>query len=114
MATSIKILRGEEELGPYTLEEAQEYLAYGALQPSDMAWCDGMAEWATITEVLNTLSNGQDSEDPNVNAQAQDPNVNGQAQDPNINGQSTDHLSPRQFRNLLEESAGEIRRFFED
>lgn len=96
MATSIKILRGEEELGPYTLEETQEHLACGALQPSDMAWCDGMPERATITEVLNPLSNGQDSEDPNVN------------------GQSTDHISPRQFRNLLEESAGEIRRFFED
>ena len=105
MATSIKILRGEEELGPYTLEETQEYLAYGALQPSDMAWCDGMAEWATVTEVLNTLSDGQDSQDPNVNAQAQDPN---------INDQSINHLSPRQFRYLLEESAGEIRRFFED
>jgi hypothetical protein len=91
MARTIKILRGEEQLGPYTPEEIQEYLASGALQHSDMAWSNGMTGWTTVAEVLNAIPNNLDSQESDVDVQA------------------NSHISPREFRLLLEESANEIR-----
>jgi len=89
---TIEILRGQEKLGPFTVEETQKHLASGSLQPSEMAWCAGMAEWATLTEVLNTLK------------------IDRGTQGPENNPQPNNHVSPRQFRQLLETSANEIRR----
>ena len=89
---TIEILRGQEKLGPFTVEETQKHLASGSLQSSEMAWCAGMTEWATLTEVLNTLTKDRS------------------AQEPTNNSQPNNHVSPRQFRKLLETSANEIRR----
>jgi hypothetical protein len=89
---TIEILRGQEKLGPFTVEETQKHLANGSLQPSEMAWCTGMTEWATLTEVLDKLTQNRSTQGANHNSQ------------PN------NHVSPRQFRQLLETSANEIRR----
>ena len=86
---TIEILRGQEKLGPFTIEEIQKHLASGSLHPSEMAWCAGMAEWATLTEVLNELTKNRGTQESENNSQ------------PN------NHVSPRQ---LLETSANEIRR----
>jgi len=91
LASTIKILRGGEQLGPYTREEIQGYLASGALQHSDMAWSNGMTEWTTVAEVLNAIPNNPDSQESDIDVQA------------------NSHITPRQFRLLLEESANEIR-----
>ena len=53
MNSEIYIQRHGEQLGPpYSVEEAKSYLADGLLHPDDMAWCEGMAEWAPLANVL--------------------------------------------------------------
>ena len=93
VASTIKILRGEEQLGPYTPEEIKEYLASGALQHSDLAWSNGMTEWTTVAEVLNATPSNLESD---------------------VDVQANGHISPREFRLLLEESASEIRLLLND
>ena len=49
----IFIQREGLQLGPpYTLDEAKTFLADGLLLPDDMAWCEGMREWAPLSNVL--------------------------------------------------------------
>ena len=47
----IHISRDEEQFGPYTPEQVQEYLASGSLVATDMAWHEGAADWYPITQV---------------------------------------------------------------
>ncbi|MDE2680807.1 MAG: DUF4339 domain-containing protein [Verrucomicrobiota bacterium] len=47
----IHISRDGEQFGPYTLEDANAYLAQGSLFPTDQAWYEGAADWMPITEV---------------------------------------------------------------
>ena len=47
----IHISRDGEQFGPYTLEDANAYLAQGSLFPTDQAWYEGTVDWMPITEV---------------------------------------------------------------
>lgn len=49
----IYIQREGLQLGPpYSVEEAKTFLADGLLMPDDMAWYEGMNEWAPLSNVL--------------------------------------------------------------
>tara|TARA_B110000438_G_C15722297_1_gene610376 strand:+ start:338 stop:961 length:624 start_codon:yes stop_codon:yes gene_type:complete len=48
----IFINREGELYGPFTLEGAREYLLAGQLQADDLAWHEGLSEWATLGELL--------------------------------------------------------------
>jgi len=45
------VRRDGEQFGPYTLEDANAYLAEGSLLPTDQAWFEGAADWMPIIEV---------------------------------------------------------------
>jgi len=47
----ILINRDGQQLGPYTLEQVNEYLAAGSLSPDDPAWHEGLAEWVPLNQV---------------------------------------------------------------
>ena len=48
---NIYITRNGQQLGPYTLEQIQSRVNSGALLPVDLAWCEGMATWAPLSDV---------------------------------------------------------------
>ena len=45
------IARGSEQMGPYTRAQIDEYLAAGSLQPTDLVWTEGMADWTPISQL---------------------------------------------------------------
>ncbi len=47
----IHVSRDGAQFGPYTLEDANAYLAEGSLLPTDQAWHEGAPDWMPITEV---------------------------------------------------------------
>jgi hypothetical protein len=47
----ILITRDGQQLGPYTPEQVNEYLAAGSLSPNDPAWHEGLAEWVPLNQV---------------------------------------------------------------
>jgi cytochrome c551/c552 len=47
----IHVSRDGEQFGPYTLEDANAYLAQGSLLPTDQAWYEGAPDWLPIIEV---------------------------------------------------------------
>ena len=47
----IHVSRDGEQFGPYTLEDANAYLAQGSLLPTDQAWYEGAPDWMPITDV---------------------------------------------------------------
>jgi hypothetical protein len=52
----ILIHRDGQQYGPYTLEQAQEYVINGTLIPAtDLAWHEGMTEWLPLKDVLRQL-----------------------------------------------------------
>jgi len=51
---NIFIHRDGENYGPYTLEEIQEYLGNGTLIENDLAWHEGLADWATLSSVVES------------------------------------------------------------
>lgn len=44
--------RGATQFGPYSLDEVVRYTRERRLQPSDIAWCPGMATWEPLPAVL--------------------------------------------------------------
>ena len=38
-------------MGPYTIEQINEYLAQGSLLPTDYAWHEGLPDWVPVTEI---------------------------------------------------------------
>ena len=54
----IHILRGSEQLGPYSVEEIKASLANGQLAPTDLGWSEGMPEWAPLSTFAE-LTQGQ-------------------------------------------------------
>lgn len=55
MTETIYLARNGQQLGPYTREQLMAMAAAGGIQPGDMAWHDGMAEWASADSVLRGL-----------------------------------------------------------
>jgi len=43
------ILRGGEQLGPFSPEEARQRLANGEFQLTDLAWAEGLADWVPLS-----------------------------------------------------------------
>ncbi|SVC49738.1 uncharacterized protein METZ01_LOCUS302592, partial [marine metagenome] len=48
----IHIQRGQESFGPLSLEETTRYLARGDLLETDLAYHEGMNDWAPLGELL--------------------------------------------------------------
>jgi len=55
MSASLLIHRNNQQSGPFTEGQVRQMLAEGSLQPGDMAWREGMAEWRPLGEVLAVL-----------------------------------------------------------
>lgn len=47
----IHITRNGEQWGPYSINEINEQIAEGSLQPDDFAWHDGLSEWVTVKNI---------------------------------------------------------------
>jgi hypothetical protein len=47
----IFIAKNGQQLGPYTLEHIQGQVAAGALSPLDLAWYEGLADWAPLSQI---------------------------------------------------------------
>ncbi|MEC8929317.1 MAG: DUF4339 domain-containing protein [Verrucomicrobiota bacterium] len=52
----ILINRDGQQHGPYTVEQAQAYLATGQLQPADNAWAQGQPAWQPLSALLAQLA----------------------------------------------------------
>ena len=50
---NIFVSRDGQTFGPYSLEQAKQYLDAGQLLPSDFALMEGQSEWKSLTEVLD-------------------------------------------------------------
>ena len=48
----LHIQRGQESFGPLSLEETTQYLARGDLLETDLAWHEGINDWAPLGELL--------------------------------------------------------------
>ena len=48
----IHISRGEDQSGPFTLEQVQDYLAQGILLPDDLAWHKDLDGWIPLSELI--------------------------------------------------------------
>lgn len=49
------VRRGEEQFGPYTLAEMQEYAQLGRILPTDLAKSDGMTDWVAVSQILGNI-----------------------------------------------------------
>ena len=50
------VSRDGQTFGPYTMEQAKEYLDAGQLLPNDYALIEGQAEWKSLAELVATQS----------------------------------------------------------
>ncbi|MBI4028129.1 MAG: DUF4339 domain-containing protein [Verrucomicrobia bacterium] len=48
----IHILRGQEQLGPYSVEQVNQWLTDGNLVPADLAWSEGQPNWIPLSTLL--------------------------------------------------------------
>ena len=48
----IYIARGEEQFGPYPLEQVHQLLDQGALLPEDLAFHEGLENWTPLAEII--------------------------------------------------------------
>jgi len=51
----IHISRGEDQFGPFTMEQVQDHLIQGALLPDDLAWHEGMEDWIPLSNLVDSL-----------------------------------------------------------
>src|SRR5580698_4930709 len=49
------VRRGEEQFGPYTLAELQEYVQSGRVLPGDMAKSEGLPDWVPVSQILGNI-----------------------------------------------------------
>jgi hypothetical protein len=49
------VRRAEEEFGPYTLAELQEYVQAGRVLPSDVAKSEGLVDWMPVSQILGNI-----------------------------------------------------------
>jgi len=54
----IHVMRDGQQFGPYTLEDANAYLAQGTLLPTDQAWYEGAPDWMLLAQVPGVFSPG--------------------------------------------------------
>jgi uncharacterized RDD family membrane protein YckC len=48
----VHIDRNGQRFGPYDFETLRQYVSTGHVQPSDMAWTDGLPEWQPVSVLL--------------------------------------------------------------
>jgi hypothetical protein len=46
------VYRAEGNLGPFTLDELRAQVAAGTVQPADLAWHDGLAQWEPVSNFV--------------------------------------------------------------
>jgi uncharacterized membrane protein YeaQ/YmgE (transglycosylase-associated protein family) len=46
------ISRGGQKYGPYSLEDIRRMIAEGSVAPTDLAWHEGLLNWAALSEVV--------------------------------------------------------------
>ena len=51
----IYVTRNGQQFGPYSEQEAMQYIGTGELSASDLAWCDGMPEWVPLSEIIFSI-----------------------------------------------------------
>jgi hypothetical protein len=49
------VKRGEENFGPYSLAEVQEYVQAGRIIPTDLAQSEGMPSWVPVPQILGNI-----------------------------------------------------------
>jgi hypothetical protein len=49
------VKRGEENFGPYTLTEVQEYVQSGRIIATDLAQSEGMSAWVPVSQILGNI-----------------------------------------------------------
>jgi hypothetical protein len=49
------IKRGEENFGPYSLAEVQEYVQSGHIVNTDLAQSEGMPDWVPVSQILGNI-----------------------------------------------------------
>ena len=62
----IFIARGEEQYGPYPLEQVKGLLAKGVLKPGDYAYHEGLSDWTPLLVVIVANSEPEASPTPSV------------------------------------------------
>ena len=55
----IHISRGDQQFGPYTVEDLNAYLIQGSILPTDQAWYEGAAGWMSMDQVPGVILPGQ-------------------------------------------------------
>src|SRR5580658_8169954 len=50
-----KVKRGDQEYGPYSLAELQQYLAKGDILPDDLARGEGTEQWVPVQQVVGNI-----------------------------------------------------------
>jgi len=60
----IHISRNGQKMGPYPLDQVNQYLEKGSLLPTDSAWHDGMADWVLLSDVAGVIIPSQDTPPP--------------------------------------------------
>ncbi len=48
----IHVVRGQQQLGQYSLEQVKEKLANGEFQSTDLGWHDGLTTWQPLSSLL--------------------------------------------------------------
>lgn len=49
------VRRGEQQFGPYTLAEMQEYAQAGRILQTDLAKSEGIADWVPVSQILGNI-----------------------------------------------------------
>lgn len=50
-----RVRRGEQEFGPYSLSDLQDYVQSGNVATTDLAISEGMTDWMPVSQVLGTI-----------------------------------------------------------
>lgn len=50
--SAIYVLRGDQQIGPFTPEELEVKVAAGELSPEDLFWSEGMEDWQPLATVI--------------------------------------------------------------
>lgn len=53
--TTYYVAIGAQQTGPYTIDQLTEMSKSGALVPSTLVWCEGMAQWSVAREVSDLV-----------------------------------------------------------
>jgi len=52
---SYLVLRDGQQFGPYSIDQIQGYSSEGRINPNDLVWTQGMAQWVPLSQILGAL-----------------------------------------------------------